>query len=50
MREAREWIALLERQKSSIEERDNRIGRGFYIATDIKEERKNENDSNQVDN
>ena len=48
MREAKEWIALLDYQKRSIEEHENKIGRGLYIATDIKregeKEKKNEND------
>ena len=47
MREAKEWIALLDYQKRAIEEHENSVGRGLYLATDIKrKERKKEENEN----
>lgn len=36
MRDAKEWISVLAHQEKALEEYEMKLGRGLYLATDIK--------------
>lgn len=42
MKDAKEWITLLDHQKKALEEYELKLGKGLYIATDIKKEESKE--------